>query len=583
MAGHATLPLDQPPSAAFGLVLGIAGHAVGWPIPRGGAGQHRRRAGLLSALAGRHHRDRRARRRRWTICRRSRAILLDLTPRQILRVAGDAADVGLSRRSWSGSSTGSAPSRWTGRWTARSPGARPWLPAPATVHLGGTMEEIVAGRAGRVGRAARRAPAGAALPADPVRPVPGAEGQAHRLGLLPRAERQHGRHDRADRGPGRAVRARLPRSGSSAGTRWARPTFERHNPNLIGGDINGGEVDAAAAVLPPGPASRPVHHAGPEPLHLLVLDAAGRRRPRHVRLPRRPHRAAPSVLSGFWDRQARRGILSGETRKGTELMYERILVALDGSEIAERVLPQVEALAKAFGSTVILLQATTSPAKLMAELSGEIDLAPTIIDPSEILDEEKAEVGEYLEKTAGRLRRGRLEGRDRRAGGRRRRDRAAGSRPACRPDRDGQPRSERARAAALREAWASRSCTTPPARSCWCPCTRIERPRALTCRVGRCFCVRLRKNDPSPCPCLEGQSTGKGSRSWWPRCRCGQDVSDGKIIPVILSTDSAPAIAPTIRNGSAPVATASGSGASGGSWERSSRRRRTARTAGAAA
>jgi phytoene dehydrogenase-like protein len=39
IAGHATLPLTQPPSSAFGLVLGIAGHAVGWPIPRGGAGQ----------------------------------------------------------------------------------------------------------------------------------------------------------------------------------------------------------------------------------------------------------------------------------------------------------------------------------------------------------------------------------------------------------------------------------------------------------------------------------------------------------------------------------------------------------------
>lgn len=84
-------------------------------------------------------------------------------------------------------------------------------------------------------------------------------------------------------------------------------------------------------------------------------------------------------------------------------MYERILVALDGSELAERVLPHVEALAKAFGSTLVLLQATTSPAKLMAELSGDIDMAPSIVDPTEILEEEQEEVGEYLTQISARV------------------------------------------------------------------------------------------------------------------------------------------------------------------------------------
>ena len=37
MAAHSMLPLEQSPSAAFGLALGIAGHAVGWPLPRGGS------------------------------------------------------------------------------------------------------------------------------------------------------------------------------------------------------------------------------------------------------------------------------------------------------------------------------------------------------------------------------------------------------------------------------------------------------------------------------------------------------------------------------------------------------------------
>ena len=37
-------------------------------------------------------------------------------------------------------------------------------------------------------------------------------------------------------------------------------------------------------------------------------------------------------------------------------MYERILVALDGSEFAEAVLPLVEEMAEKFGSTVVLLR-----------------------------------------------------------------------------------------------------------------------------------------------------------------------------------------------------------------------------------
>src|SRR6202035_3745853 len=37
IAAHSFLPLEALASAAFGFVLGTAGHAVGWPIPRGGS------------------------------------------------------------------------------------------------------------------------------------------------------------------------------------------------------------------------------------------------------------------------------------------------------------------------------------------------------------------------------------------------------------------------------------------------------------------------------------------------------------------------------------------------------------------
>src|SRR5215471_17285671 len=39
LAAHAVLPLDKVPTAAFGLIFGILGHVVGWPLPRGGSQQ----------------------------------------------------------------------------------------------------------------------------------------------------------------------------------------------------------------------------------------------------------------------------------------------------------------------------------------------------------------------------------------------------------------------------------------------------------------------------------------------------------------------------------------------------------------
>src|SRR5207253_2905718 len=46
LAGHSILPIEAAPSAAIGLVMGIAGHAAGWPIARGGSQR------IADALAG---------------------------------------------------------------------------------------------------------------------------------------------------------------------------------------------------------------------------------------------------------------------------------------------------------------------------------------------------------------------------------------------------------------------------------------------------------------------------------------------------------------------------------------------------
>ena len=62
--------------------------------------------------------------------------------------------------------------------------------------------------------------------------------------------------------------------------------LEAHNRNLVGGDINGGAMTLAQALFRPARSLVPVPDRLTGPLSLLGVDAARRRRPRHVRLPR---------------------------------------------------------------------------------------------------------------------------------------------------------------------------------------------------------------------------------------------------------------------------------------------------------
>ncbi len=78
-------------------------------------------------------------------------------------------------------------------------------------------------------------------------------------------------------------------------------------------------------------------------------------------------------------------------------MYERILVALDGSPIAERVLPYVEELALKFGSAVTLLRAITSAETIMAQsATGVTGMVGTgaIVDPGPIVEAERQDADE---------------------------------------------------------------------------------------------------------------------------------------------------------------------------------------------
>src|SRR6266542_3198141 len=81
IAAHSFLPLEAPVSSAFALVLGIVGHAVGWPVPRGGSQQ------IANALASYLNE-----------LPKSRAILLDISVWEFLRIAGHRLPSGYRRR-----------------------------------------------------------------------------------------------------------------------------------------------------------------------------------------------------------------------------------------------------------------------------------------------------------------------------------------------------------------------------------------------------------------------------------------------------------------------------------------------------
>ena len=131
------LRLGQPMSGSFGLVLGLLAHAVGWPVARGGSG----------AIAAALEAEARSLGVEFVTGHRvdaiadlppARAYLLDVTPRQVLAMAGDRLPAGY-RRQLEGFRYG--PGVFKIDWALDGP--IPWKdPATAragTVHLGGTL------------------------------------------------------------------------------------------------------------------------------------------------------------------------------------------------------------------------------------------------------------------------------------------------------------------------------------------------------------------------------------------------------------------------------------------------------------
>jgi len=240
MAAHSMLPLEQPLSAAFGLVLGITGHAVGWPIPRGGAQQiSHALASYFGSLGGEIVTGTRV--ESLDALPPARAILCDVTPRQLLRIAGPALPSSYRRR-LERYRYGVAAFKID--WALAGP--IPWAAAgcrrASTVHLGGTLGEVAAAeRAPWQGRGADNPFVLLAQPSlfDPTR-APRGKHTAWAYCHVPNGstadmvERMEAQIERFAPGFRALVLARsvLPPLA-----------LEQRNANLVGGDINGGVQD----------------------------------------------------------------------------------------------------------------------------------------------------------------------------------------------------------------------------------------------------------------------------------------------------------------------------------------------------
>lgn len=141
LAAHAIQPLDQAITSAYGLVLGMLAHAIGWPMARGGSQSiATAMSAILYSLGG-------------ELCSESpvnstvdlppaRAYLFDVSPRQLAAIAGSRFPTGYLRR-LARYRYGPGVFKLDYALSGPVPWKDPACSRAATVHLGGSLEEIV--------------------------------------------------------------------------------------------------------------------------------------------------------------------------------------------------------------------------------------------------------------------------------------------------------------------------------------------------------------------------------------------------------------------------------------------------------
>jgi phytoene dehydrogenase-like protein len=240
LAAHSFLSMDEPLSGAFGMLMAVPAHAVGWPIPRGGA-QSLTDAlcGILSTFGGKVNTSSPV--VSLAAMEKYDVLLCDLSPRKLAEIGGQRFSENYKQRlrryrygaaAFKVDYALSAPIPWRAAECLRA----------ATVHLGGSFEEIAASeKAVRSGRCAERPFVLLAQPSlfDSTR-APAGKHTAWAYCHVPNGskenmlERLENQIERFAPGFRECVLAR--RVFSPEG-------LEGMDANLVGGDIAGGALD----------------------------------------------------------------------------------------------------------------------------------------------------------------------------------------------------------------------------------------------------------------------------------------------------------------------------------------------------
>jgi phytoene dehydrogenase-like protein len=237
LGGHSFLPFDATASAAIALVLGIAGHAVGWPIVEGGSRNlTRAMAKYFESLGGTIQTGTKITRAEDVPAARS--VFLNLTIPQVLALLGEKLPSGYRRTL----------ERWklgpgVFKIDFALSGPIPWKSAAVsqagTMHLGGSLEEVAAyEKAVSQGTVTDRPFLLASQPTafDPTR-APAGKHTAWAYCHVPRG---------SDVDMTEAILAQIERFAPGFRSLILKQHvmtprgFERHNSSLIGGDISGG-------------------------------------------------------------------------------------------------------------------------------------------------------------------------------------------------------------------------------------------------------------------------------------------------------------------------------------------------------
>ncbi len=236
VAAHSLAPLEWTATSAFGLVLGTSGHAGGWPVARAGSQKLvDAMASLLRSLGGRI--ETHARVENLDELPPARVILCDVTARQLVKLAGHKLPEGYKKRLLA---FRYGPGVHKVDWALSEP--IPWKAAgcrdAGTVHLGGTLDEL--SRSEQAPWEGRYSDKPYVLlvqyPYDPSRAPAGrhtAWAYCHvpNGGDLDVTDRLESQVERFAPGFKDTILARSVMTPEA---------MERHNANLIGGDIMGG-------------------------------------------------------------------------------------------------------------------------------------------------------------------------------------------------------------------------------------------------------------------------------------------------------------------------------------------------------